>query len=127
MWKKRTRKPDRVTSPCGAYARGRMRSACLLDDVAAAVYLADDQPMSHRVAFVLGALAECDAPLLSEADLLREVDLRLKPEGPGSDTSCGGTTPPAAPPVVPVEVVGTEETERVRPVRWIGDSLPSRA
>lgn len=127
MWKtKRTRKPERVTSPYGAYARGRMRSACLLDDVTAAVYLGDDQPMSHRVAFVLGALAECDAPLLSEVDLLREVTLRLKPEDPASDTSSGGTTPPAAPPpAVPVAMTGGEETERVRPARWIGDPLPA--
>lgn len=126
MWTKRTRKPDRVTSPYGAYTRGRMRSACLLDDVTAGVYLAADQPIAHRVAFVLGALAECDAPLLSEVDLLREVALRLKPEGPDSDTLCGGTTPPTAPPpMVPVEVTEAEETERVRPARGIGDPLPA--
>lgn len=77
MWPRRAKKPDKVTSVYGSYLRGRQRVLGQIGDEAAAYYLADDQPMRYRVAFVLGCLADRDAPLLTRSGLEAQVRDRL--------------------------------------------------
>ena len=86
-----------------AYLRGRMRAAGVLPDGEAKQYVSPELPTPLLVAFVLGSLADTEAPLPSEAEVEREVASRLAPP-----------PPPAAPHV---------DGAPVR--RWIGEPLPS--
>lgn len=84
------------------YLKGRLRAAGVLPDGEAKQYASPELPTPLLVAFVLGSLADTEAPLPSEAEVEREVASRLAPP------------PPAAP-----HVGGAPAR------RWIGDPLPS--
>jgi len=90
-----------------AYLRGRMRAAEVLTDGEAKQYADPSLPTPLLVAFVMGALADAEVRLPSEAEIDAEVASRL---GPAS--SAAGSSPP--PP----------EARAERP-KWIGDPLPS--
>lgn len=122
MWPRREKtKFPRLARPFSSYLRGRI--AHLLPPAEAQAY-ASDERIEHQVAFALGATSKKRAPIMTEAQLDRAVRDRVdiaamvaeveRDDDPGSSS-----TPPPPVPVV------DEETHRVRPVKWIGDPLPS--
>lgn len=60
-----------------AYLRGRMRAAGVLPDGEAKQYADPSLPTPLLVAFVMGALADAEAPLPTEADVELDVKQRL--------------------------------------------------
>jgi hypothetical protein len=77
MWPFNARRAPRTYRPYSAYLQGRRRGCGLIRDEEAARFLDESRPITHRIAFVLGALADVDKPLASEADVELEVKRRL--------------------------------------------------
>lgn len=102
-----------------SYLRGRLRAAGVLPDGEAKQYADPSLPTPLLVAFVLGALANADSPLPTEAEVESEVALRLAPAPAEAPPA-----PLAALPAVPV-AVDAQETLRVKRAPWIGNPLPT--